>query len=118
MQAPRVTVTLALAWHAGEEAAEGRLVLEIALDARGHPDQAARRADPAPWPALFARPGATEEAGDVTLDADGWLLRFPADPDGAPFRLRSLEGGFRPGEVVTLAGPDGAETAWRVVGVA
>lgn len=113
----RMTVTLAPAGGLGDAAAEGRLMLEVALDARGHPDAAARRADPLPWPARRTMPGTAEEAGDVALDADGWLLRFPADPDGAPFRLRGLEGGLRPGEVVTLAGPDGAETAWRVVGL-
>lgn len=101
-----------------DEASGGRLLLDLVIEAGARPDAAARRADPAPWPARRWLPGLPEEAGDIALDADGWLLRFPADPDGAAWRLHMPEAGLRPGEVVTLAGPDGQETAWRVVGVA
>lgn len=112
----RVPVTLLPAGGL-EETQQARLLLELALDAQGRPDPAARLADPAPWPARRALPGRAEETGDVVLDGDRWLLRFPADPDVAPWRLHLPEAGLRPGEVVTLTGPDGEETGWRVVGL-
>jgi hypothetical protein len=121
-----VTVTLARAWAPGDrpgDSAEesGRIEFAIALDPHGHPDLHAWLDDAAPWPARRFRPDAPEEQGDVACDEDGWQLRFfgeaGADRDVPVHRLCHIGGGLRPGEVLTLRAPDGAETAWRVVDV-
>lgn len=117
-----VTVTLARAWAPGEGAEEaGTIELAIALDPQGHPDVQAWLDDPAPWPACRLRPGQPPQPGDVAHDEEGWQLRFFApgglDPDAPAHRICHLGGGLRPGEVLTLRAPDGAEAAWRVVGV-
>jgi hypothetical protein len=117
--AGRVRVTLVPAWDPGE-AAEGaaRISFDVVLDPRGRPDLAAWHADPEPWPAQRATNDGEPETGDVAHDQDGWQLRFPADPDGPALRLHGLDLGLRPGEVLTLAEPDGPERPWRVVGLA
>ena len=117
-----VTVTLARAWDAAEQAAQAGLIeFVVALDPQGLPDAAAWLGDPEPWPASLARPGEAPLQGDVALDEGGWQLRFvmagAMDPDAPAHRLRNLGGGLRPGEVLTLRAPDGEEAAWRVVGV-
>lgn len=122
MAARLVTVTLARAFDAGEQADEaGRIEFAIALDPQGHPDAEAWVNDPAPWPARRLRPGAAEQAGDVAHDDEGWQLRFFADAgeerDVPVHRIQHIEGGLRPGEVLTLRAPDGEEAAWRVVDV-
>jgi hypothetical protein len=57
----------------------------------------------------------------VVHDEEGWQLRFfaeaGADRDVPVHRIRNMLGGLRPGEVLTLRAPDGAEAAWRVVDV-
>lgn len=122
MAARLVTVTLARAFDAGERAEEaGRIEFAIALDPQGHPDVQAWLDEPAPWPAQLLIPGAPEQAGDVAHDEDGWQLRFFTDAgqerDVPVHRLCHIEGGLRPGEVLTLRAPDGEEAAWRVVEV-
>jgi hypothetical protein len=117
-----VTVTLARAWDPGETPeATGTIEFAIALDHQGHPDVQAWLDDPAVWPSRRLRPGAAAEPGDVAHDEDGWQLRFfgpgGTDPDVPVHRICHLGGGLRPGEVLTLRGPDGRETSWRVVGV-
>jgi hypothetical protein len=117
-----VTVTLARAWDAAEQAAQaGLITFVVALDAQGMPDAAAWLDDPEPWPASLVRDGEAPLQGDVALDEDGWQLRFFAsgstDPDAPAHRLLHLGGGLRPGEVLTLRAPEGEEAAWRVVGV-
>lgn len=122
MAARLVMVTLARAFDAGEHAEEaGQIEFAIALDAQGHPDAQAWIDDPAPWPARRIRPGAADQAGDVALDEEGWQLRFFADAgqerDVPVHRICHIEGGLRPGEVLTLHAPDGEDAAWRVVDV-
>jgi hypothetical protein len=117
-----VTVTLARAWDAAEQAAQaGLITFVVALDAQGMPDAAAWLDDPEPWPASLVRDGEAPLQGDVALDEDGWQLRFfvagGTDPDAPAHRLLHLGGGLRPGEVLTLRAPEGEEAAWRVVGV-
>ena len=117
-----VTVTLARAWDPAEAAdAAGRIEFAIALDPHGHPDLQAWLDDPAPWPARRLRPGKPEEDGDVAHDEEGWQLRFfagaGADHDVPVHRICHIDGGLRPGEVLTLRAPDGEEAAWRVVDV-
>jgi hypothetical protein len=122
-----VTVTLAPAWGPGDSLANhlrdqaGLIEFEIALDPHGHPDLQAWFEASAPWTARRLRPGVPEEHGDVAHDEEGWHLRFFAeagvDRDVPVHRFRNLLGGLRPGEVLTLRAPDGAETAWRVVDV-
>lgn len=125
--AQRATVTLAPAWVPGDPLGNhlrdqaGLIEFEMALDPHGHPDLRAWIDAPSPWPARRLRPGAPEEPGDVVHDEEGWQLRFfaeaGADRDVPVHRIRNLLGGLRPGEVLTLRAPDGAETAWRVVDV-
>lgn len=122
MTARLVTVALARAFDAGERIEQaGRIEFAIALDPHGHPDAQAWLDDPAPWPARRIGPGAADQPGDVARDEDGWQLRFFGDAgrerDVPAHRLRHIEGGLRPGEVLTLRAPDGEETAWRVVEV-
>jgi hypothetical protein len=128
--AQRATVTLAPAWGPGDplanqpphRAGEGGLIeFEMALDPHGHPDLQAWLEATSPWPARRLRPDVPEEQGDVVHDEEGWQLRFfaeaGADRDVPVHRIRNTLGGLRPGEVLTLRAPDGAETAWRVVDV-
>ncbi len=122
MAARLVMVTLARAFDAGERAEEaGQIEFAIALDPQGHPDVQAWIDDPAPWPARRLTPGAAEQTGDVAHDEEGWQLRFFTDAgqerDVPVHRICHIEGGLRPGEVLTLRAPDGEEAAWRVVEV-
>ena len=117
-----VTVTLARAWDPGDAAVTaGRIEFAIALDQHGRPDEEAWLADPARWPALRYDGSSTPQQGDVAHDEEGWQLRFhpgvSPDPDAPAFRLCHVEAGLRPGQVLTLLGPEGEETSWRVVGV-
>ena len=117
-------VTLARAWEPGAAHAEGQETIEfsVALDPGDMPDEQAWLDDPATWPATRHAPDAPPQQGDVAHDEEGWQLRFfiagPDDPDVPVHRLCNLNGGLRPGEVLTVKHPDGAESAWRVVGVA
>ncbi|MGG5810751.1 hypothetical protein [Falsiroseomonas sp. CW058] len=111
-------VTLARAWEPGAPGAQGeRIEFSVALDPGNMPDAQAWQDDPAPWPTALHLSDAPPQAGEVLHDEDGWMLRFSADPDVPSHRLCHLGGGLRPGEVLTLRGPDGRESAWRVVGV-
>jgi len=118
-----VEVTLVRTWSPAEpQASEGyRLIFAMALDAHGAPDAQALLAAPDPWPARLEVPDAPDISGDVTHDEEGWALRFPQDgdqPDEAPLhRILGASGWLRPGEVVTIRRPDGAESAWRIVAV-
>jgi hypothetical protein len=116
-----VRVTLARLWEPGAAADENeRIELSIALDRSGQPDVRAWLDDPSPWPLRWIRHGTVEQPGDVAHDEDGWQLRFfedAQDTDVPVHRIHNIEGGLRPGEVLTLSAPDGSESAWRVVGV-
>ena len=122
-----VTVTLAPAWGPADPLASplrdqaGLIEFEMVLDPHGHPDLQAWFEAADPWTARRLGHGAAVEQGDVVHDEEGWQLRFfaeaGADRDVPVHRLRNLLGGLRPGEVLTLRAPDGAETAWRVVDV-
>ncbi|WP_439596700.1 hypothetical protein [Falsiroseomonas sp.] len=119
-----VEVTLVMTWSPAEPMGHAghRIVFAMALDAQGGPDTAAWLADPDPWPARREAPGVPPMQGDVAHDEEGWSLRFPREEGGAlseaPLhRIFGGAGWLRPGEVVTIAGPDG-EAAWRIVGVA
>ncbi len=122
-----VTVTLAPAWGPGDPLAgqlpdqAGLIEFEMALDPHGHPDLQAWLEAAAPWPARRLGSGGPDEQGDVVHDEEGWQLRFfaeaGADRDVPVHRIRNMLGGLRPGEVLTLRAPDGAEAAWRVVDV-
>lgn len=120
-----VTVLLALAVGPGfpQGSADHRYEIELALDAAGHPDAAAWLAEPEPWRARRTIPGAVPLQGDVQFDADhGWSIRFfgsAADgPDAPEARFDCGTEPMRPGAYVTVTEPDGAEFAYRVVGVA
>ena len=117
-----VTVTLAPAWEPAEHVEErGRIEFAAVLDPQGHPDTQAWLEDPEPWPARRIRAGSATQDGDVAHDEEGWQLRFFAsggsDPDVPVHRICHIDGGLRPGEVLTLQAPNGEEAAWRVVGV-
>ena len=117
-----VEVTLAMAWGPGAPQGNQRhhIVFTAALDAQGCLEQAAWLADPAPWPARLERPETPPRQGDVTHDEDGWGLRFFDDATAAadaPLHRLVHAGPLRPGEVLTIRDPEGAEAAWRVVGV-
>jgi hypothetical protein len=117
-----VMVTLARAWDPADAAGQaGQVAFAIVLDKQGHPDLQAWLDDPDPWPASRLGADAAAETGDVVHDEEGWQLRFfgegSKDPDMPGYRLLNIAGGLRPGEMLTLRGPDGAETSWRVVGV-
>lgn len=110
-------MTLARAWQPGEAPEdEAVIAFSAVVDAQGLPDGEAWLADPAPWPARLTRPGAEPEEGDVLLDDESWALRFARDADAPVWRLRNIAPGLRPGEMLTLQGPRGEESAWRVVG--
>ncbi|MBX9593660.1 MAG: hypothetical protein K2X46_04800 [Roseomonas sp.] len=117
-----VDVTLVMTWSPGTGVGDepARIVFAIALDGQGQPDAGAWLADPAPWPARYEAAGKPPMAGDVTHDEDGWSLRFFTDaaaaPDAPMHRILHL-GMPRPGEVLTIREPNGAEAAWRVVGI-
>ncbi|MBU8537057.1 hypothetical protein [Falsiroseomonas tokyonensis] len=118
-----VEVTLAMTWSPAEPEGHAgyRIVFAMALDSQGGPDAAAWLADPDPWPARQETPGEPVRHGDVAHDEEGWSLRFPREGGAlseAPLhRIFGGPGWLRPGEVVTIAGPEG-EAAWRIVGVA
>lgn len=114
-------VTMVMAWQPGSPAEAHLIRFTAVLDAQGHFDRAAWLADPQPWPAERHRPDAPIRHGDVIHDEEGWSLRLTPgegiDPEAAPHRLLNLEGGLRPGEVVSLCAPNGVTTAWRVVSI-
>ncbi len=121
---PPLKVILALASAPGQPEGDPdtRLELAIALDAAGHPDPAAWRADPEPWHASLRRPGLPSRSGDVQYDPDtGWCITFfgseaqRPDMPGAPL---AVPGPLRPGEYVTLTDPEGGELVFRVVSIA
>lgn len=119
-----VRVTLALAAGPGfpEGSAGHRYEIDLALDPAGRPDAAAWASDPEPWRARLVTPGAAPVQGDVQHDPDhGWSIRFfgaaAEGPDAPETRFDWGTEPVRPGEHVTVVRPDGAEFAYRVVGV-
>jgi hypothetical protein len=118
-----VEVTLVRAWSpaAPDGHAAHRITFGMALDAHGGPDAEAWLADPGPWPARREQEGGASLAGDVAHDEEGWSLRFWPEGTPAPeaplHRILGGPGWLRPGEVVTIREPNGAEAAWRVVAV-
>lgn len=120
---PTVTLVLASGPNYPEGSPDHRYELELTLDRDGQPDSRAWLADPAPWVARRFRPGDPMQQGDIQYDGDvGWSLRFfgedEAGADDAPLAaVMTLEGRWRPGEVVTLRGRGGRESAWRIVAV-
>lgn len=118
MPARQVTVTLSRAWNPGDgQDDEAVITFAAMVDTRGLPERDAWLADPAPWPARFARAGVPPQDGALMLDEESWLLRFATGPDAPSWRLRHIEPGLRPGEMLTLEDPQGRESAWRVVGL-
>ena len=118
-----VEVTLVRTWSPADPQGDvgHRIVFAMALDAHGAPDEQAWLDDPDPWPARLEVPEAQPAQGDVAHDEEGWSLRFPGDgvslPEAPMHRIRGGGGWLRPGEVVTIRAPDGAEAAWRIVAV-
>ncbi|MDP3415681.1 hypothetical protein [Falsiroseomonas sp.] len=118
-----VEVTLVRTWSPADPQANAgyRLIFAMALDAHGMPDVQALRAGTEPWPARLEMPDAPPILGDVAHDEEGWALRFPQAGDSlseAPLhRILGAGGWLRPGEVVSIRRPDGAESAWRIVAV-
>lgn len=118
-----VDVTLVRAWSPAdpEGHAAHRITFGMALDAHGGPDAEAWLADPSPWPARRAAVSGPNLAGDVAHDEEGWSLRFWAEDaaavDAPLHRILGGVGWLRPGEVVTIREPNGADAAWRVVAV-
>ena len=120
---PTVTLVLASGPQHPQGSPDHRFELELTLDRDGRPDPGAWAADPAPWAARRHRPGEPGQEGDVQYDPDiGWRIRFldeeEAGADDAPLAaLIYFDGRWRPGEIVTLAGRSGRDTAWRIVAV-
>lgn len=119
-----MTVTLVMAAGPGfpEGSPEHRYVLQMVLDAEGHPDPAAWAGDTAPWRARRIRPEEPEIAGDVQYDEDdGWSLRFAAAaadrPDAPATHLALHEPILRPGAYVTVTEAEEEPRDYRVVGV-
>jgi len=119
-----VTILLAMAAGPGfpDGSPEHRYEIALALDGSGRPDSAAWTADPVPWRARRIAPGAGPVEGDVQFDPDyGWSIRFygaaAEGPDAPETRFVCGPDPLRPGEHVTVIEPDGAEFAYRVVGV-
>ncbi|WP_376099813.1 hypothetical protein ACE7GA_12430 [Roseomonas sp. CCTCC AB2023176] len=105
-----------------EGSPEHRYEVELGLDPQGFPDIQAWLADPDSWVARRRWPGEGLMDGDVIHDDDmGWALRFfrrDDNPVDAPIHsVLRRTAPCRPGEVVTIAEPDGREHAWRIVGV-
>lgn len=124
MSMRKVTVLLALAAGPGlpEGSPDHRWEIELVLDAGGRPDAAAWAEAEAPWRARRIAPGLPAEEGDVRHDPDhGWSIRFlgraAEDPDAPETRFDCGPDPVRPGEHVTVTGPDGTAFTYRVVGV-
>lgn len=93
-----------------------RIELRACLTPQGQIDVQAYLADPLPWPALRVLPDGTERATELVQVESGWALRSTRGGDDAP--LWTLDGRvFRPGELVTLRGPDAAGLVFRIVNV-
>ncbi|PZW44998.1 hypothetical protein C8P66_11213 [Humitalea rosea] len=120
---PTVTLVLASGPQHPQGSPDHRFELDLALDRDGRPDPAAWAADPTPWPARRYRPGDPVEVGDVQYDEEsGWRIHFQdedgAGADDAPLAaLIRYDGRWRPGEILTLTGRSGRDTAWRIVAV-
>ncbi|WP_431283147.1 hypothetical protein ACQW02_27740 [Humitalea sp. 24SJ18S-53] len=120
---PTVTLVLVSGAHYPEGSPEHRYELDLILDRDARPDAAAWAADEAPWRARRFRPGDPMQQGDIQYDEDdGWTLRFfgaeQDGPDDTPLAASLFhEGPWRPGEIVTLRGRGGRESAWRIVAV-
>ena len=121
------TATILLALSAGPGFPDGspghRYEIELSLDAGGRPDAEAWAADPEPWRARRIAPGQDPVPGDVQYEPDhGWSIRFfgaaAEGPDAPETRFDCGPDPLRPGEYVTVTEPDGAQFAYRVVGVA
>lgn len=105
-----------------EGSPEHRYEVELCLDPQGFPDLQAWLDDPHSWIARRWWPGEGLMDGDVIHDDDsGWALRFfrrNDNPVDAPIHsVLRRTAPCRPGEVVTIAEPDGREHSWRIVGV-
>lgn len=118
------TVTLAMAPGPGfpHGSPDHRYVVHLRLDAEARLDVAAWVADPAPWPAERARPGAPPQGGDVQYEPEaGWALRFFTGSDDSPdvpsVMMVPQDGRIRPGSYIRLFDPCDVPRDYRVVGV-
>jgi len=120
---PTVTLVLVSGAQYPQGSLDHRYEMELTLDRDGRADAEAWFADPSPWPARRFRPNVPMQEGEVHYDPDtGWRLRFfddeEAGVDDTPLAaLIRYEGRWRPGEIVTLSGRGGRESAWRIVAI-
>lgn len=90
-----------------------RLDVHLCLTPQGHIDLQAWQADPAPWLAIRERPGHEPRRGEVIRLDEGWALQSLKGEDDP---LWVFEGHlFRPGELVRVGRPDGADMLFRIV---
>ena len=93
-----------------------RLELTLALTPQSQIDERAFRDSPSPWFATRKRPGRPQVRSELIRLDGGWALQSLEDDGDDP--LWALEGWlFRPGELVRLRRPDGAELLFRIVQV-
>jgi hypothetical protein len=95
---------------------EDRIELLLALTPQSQIDERAFREAPCPWFATRERPGHALVRSELIQLDGGWALQNIEDDGDDP--LWALEGWlFRPGELVRLRRPDGAELLFRIVQV-
>ena len=93
-----------------------RLELLLALTPQSQIDERAFTEAPSPWVATRERPGRPSVRSELIRIDGGWALQNLDDGGDDP--LWALEGWlFRPGELVRLRRPDGAELLFRIVQV-
>lgn len=94
---------------------EDRIELRLGLTPHGQLDDEAFEATPVPWLATRERPGAPSLHSELIRLDEGWALQSLHHDDDP---LWAFEGAvFRPGELVRLRRPDGAELLFRIVQV-
>ena len=93
-----------------------RLELKLGLTPQGQLDDHAFKDSPFPWIATRDRPGQPVQHSELIRLDDGWALQSLEEGENEP--LWAFEYWlFRPGELVRLRRPDGAELLFRIVQV-
>jgi hypothetical protein len=110
-----VTMVLAYAQDRPEGDVSDRLEMKAVLTPQGQIDEQAWLADPLPWPATRTLPDGTTRPAEVVQVDTGWALRGTHADDDPLWTLNGRV--FRPGELITVHLPTGADLIFRVVNV-
>lgn len=111
----KITMVLAQAPWAPDGDVADKLEMRACLDQQAHLDAAAFAADPEHWTTRRDRPDHPARHGRLVRAGDGWALRNITSDDEPLWDV--VGQAFRPGEVVLIRPPDGAELLFRVVAV-